>query len=190
MADERPPCTRREFLCTGLRGLGILVAGGALGALATTASASTVWQIDPTKCMWCGKCATACVLALSAVKCVHAHRKCGYCKLCFGFFESETIPDDLTGTGAEYQRCPTDAIKRNFIEDPYYEYQIDESRCIGCAICVRGCAQYGNGSLYLQIRHDRCVGCNECAIAKVCPAGAISRVPAATPYVLDPQKPE
>jgi electron transport complex protein RnfB len=46
------------------------------------------------------------------------------------------------------------------------------------------CAQFGNGSLFLQVRHDRCVNCNQCAIAVVCPAGAFRRVPAAQPYLL------
>ena len=87
-------------------------------------------------------------------------------------------------TGAENQLCPTGAIQRTFVEDPYYEYKIDEKMCIGCAKCVEGCNRFGNGSLFLQIRHDRCVNCNECAIAAACPSGAYVRVPADTPYLL------
>ena len=139
------------------------------------------WQIDPEKCIQCGQCATACVLTPSAVKCVHAYAVCGYCRLCGGYHRPEVKHLD---TAAESQLCPTGAIKRTFIEDPYYEYTIDEDLCIGCARCVHGCSVFGNGSLFLQVRHDRCVNCNECAIARVCPAGAFRRVPARAPYLL------
>jgi electron transport complex protein RnfB len=110
---------------------------------------------------------------------------CGYCNLCTGYFEPQ--PNALN-TGAENQLCPTGAIERKFIEDPYFEYHIDEPKCIGCAKCVKGCGMFGNGSLYLQIRHDRCVNCNECTIARVCPADAIHRVPRNQPYVLKAQR--
>jgi electron transport complex protein RnfB len=88
---------------------------------------------------------------------------------------------DLT-TGGENQLCPTSAIKRNFVEDPFFEYSIDEDLCIGCGKCVKGCSSFGNGSLHLQINHDLCVNCNECAIARMCPSDAISRVPSDKPY--------
>jgi len=75
------------------------------------------------------------------------------------------MPDaNELNTGAENQQCPTGAIKRHFVEDPYYQYTIDEELCIGCGICVKGCASFGNGSLFLQVRHDRCVNCNDCSI--------------------------
>ena len=140
-----------------------------------------VWQIDPYKCIACGNCATYCVLEESAVKCVQVYPICGYCKICFGFFEPE--PYDIN-EGAENQLCPTGAIKRTYIEDPYYEYDIDESLCIGCGKCVKGCNTFGNGSFFLQVRHDRCLNCNECAIAAACPSGAFVRVPADRPYLL------
>ncbi|MHB0936643.1 MAG: 4Fe-4S binding protein [Armatimonadota bacterium] len=184
MADERKGITRREMLSHGLRGLAALVAAGGLGALAlggTASAAETVWQIDPEKCTECGQCATMCVLTPSAVKCVHAYAQCGYCELCFGFFEDS--PNSMD-TAAENQRCPTGAIKRSFVEDPYYEYVIDEPLCIGCAKCVKGCRAFGNGSLFLQVRHDRCVNCNQCAIASACPSQAFVRVPADQPYLL------
>jgi electron transport complex protein RnfB len=76
---------------------------------------------------------------------------------------------------------------RRFVEDPYFEYHIDEPLCIGCAKCVKGCNAFGNGSLQLQVRHDRCLNCNECAIAAVCPADAFRRVSADAPYVLKSQ---
>ena len=141
----------------GLRAAGVLVAGSALGVFTARAQAGTVWQIDPNKCIQCGNCATACVLTPSAVKCVHAFAMCGYCELCFGFFQTEPTQPNSMNTGAENQQCPTGAIKRTFIEDPYYQYIIDESLCIGCGKCVKGCNRFGNGSLFLQVRHDRCV---------------------------------
>jgi len=178
--------TRRAFLGHGVRGLAVLAAGGVLGKLALgKAHSGTVWQIDPAKCIKCEQCAVNCVLEPSAVKVVHAFAMCGYCELCFGFFESQ--PNSLN-TGAENQMCPTGAIKRTFVEDPYYQYTIDESLCIGCAKCVKGCTSFGNGSLFLQIRHDRCVNCNQCAIASACPAQAISRVPAESPYLIKSRK--
>src|ERR1017187_606085 len=122
-----------------------------------------------------------CVLEQSAVKCVHAYAICGYCQLCTGYFEPE--PNDLN-TGAENCLCPTAAVKRTYVEDPYYEYTIDERLCIGCSKCVEGCNRFGNGSLFLQVRHDRCVNCNECAISKVCAGDAFRRVPADHPYLL------
>lgn len=141
----------------------------------------TVWQLDPKKCVQCGRCATACVMSPSAVKCVHAYAICGYCDLCSGYFIEKATKLD---TAAENQLCPTSAIKRTFIEDPYFEYTIIEDRCIGCGKCVKGCAAFGNGSLYLQVRHDRCKNCNICAIAEVCPAQAFKRVPVSEPYIL------
>ncbi|MEK7412240.1 MAG: ferredoxin [Planctomycetota bacterium] len=170
--------TRRDML----RGIGILAVASGVGAAAHgVPGPRTVWQIDPHKCTQCGRCAHTCVLTPSAVKCVHAYAVCGYCDLCTGFFEAEA---NGLNTGAENQLCPTNAIQRRFVEDPYFAYHIDESACIGCARCVKGCSSYGNGSMFLQIRHDRCVNCNQCSIASDCPAQAIHRVPADQPYIL------
>lgn len=175
--------SRRQFLRDGMR-LAAMTGAGAFVGLSigrTGAGENYVWQIDPTKCVYCGNCATACVLKPSAVKCVQAYEICGYCDLCTGYFVPE--PNALN-TGAENQVCPTAAIERKFIEDPYYEYNIIESRCIGCAKCVEGCTRFGNGSFYLQVRHDRCVNCNECSIARVCAGDAFRRVPASNPYYI------
>jgi electron transport complex protein RnfB len=49
---------------------------------------------------------------------------------------------------------------------------------------VKGCNVFGNGSLYLQVKHDLCVGCNECSIARNCPAQAYQRIPVRTAYLL------
>ena len=172
---------RREFLKTGLRSLALLsLAGVGVKLLRNSISQDEVWQIDPDKCTQCGKCATACVLNPSAVKCVHVYQMCGYCNLCGGYFQPSAKE---LNTAAESQLCPTKAIHRTFIEDPYYQYTIDESLCIGCAKCVKGCGSFGNGSLHLQIRHNICVRCNQCAIAQVCPSDAIVKVPQSQPYL-------
>jgi electron transport complex protein RnfB len=173
---------RRDFINNGVRlALGVSVVGTAAFALKRSASAKDyVWQIDPFKCTQCGRCATECVRSESAVKCVHAYDLCGYCDLCGGYFK----PGAKLETGAENQLCPTAAIQRRFIEEPYFEYIIDEELCIGCAKCVKGCSAFGNGSLHLQIRHDLCVNCNQCSIASACPSHAISRVPVSEPYII------
>ncbi|MBI5366304.1 MAG: ferredoxin [Planctomycetes bacterium] len=182
MTPALPDPGRRELLQSGVRGATLLLLSGLGTWLAPrTAAADTVWQIDPHKCIQCDLCATACVLLPSAVKCVHAFALCGYCERCTGFFEPE--PSALL-PGAENELCPTGAILRRFIEDPYYEYRIDEALCIGCARCVKGCTLFGNGAMHLQVRHDRCVNCNECAIARVCPAAAFVRLPADRPYLI------
>ncbi len=160
---------------------GLLLAAVAWAASGRAKRTKLVWQLDPDKCVKCGQCATNCVLTPSAVKCVHTFAMCGYCKLCFGYFQPGA--NALTSS-AENQLCPGGAIRRTFVEDPYYEYTIDESRCIGCAKCVKGCNAFGNGSLFLQVRHDRCLNCNDCSIARKCPAGAYRRVPADKPYLL------
>jgi electron transport complex protein RnfB len=187
MPEDRKK-TRREFLADGVRAGAALAAGGVLVSLARGAKAEqTVWQIDPMKCVQCGNCATNCVLTPSAAKCMRAYALCGYCKLCFGLFRDKRSGDTVT---AENNRCPVDAIKRNPVEDPYYEMSIDESLCIGCAKCVKGCNLFGNGSMFMQIRHDRCVNCNQCAIAASCPSQAVHRVPASKPYIIKQVKSE
>ncbi len=183
MPDESgKKLSRRELLAQGVRGAGLLAVSGALGTLVGRGEAQDmVWQIDPSKCTACGKCATECVLNPSAVKCVHEHGICGYCELCFGYYVDQRADDT---EAAENRRCPTDAIRRSPVEDPYYQYAIDEAACIGCGLCVEGCQLFGNGALILQVRHDRCINCNQCAIATACPANAFVRVPATDPYLL------
>jgi Na+-translocating ferredoxin:NAD+ oxidoreductase subunit B len=191
---------RRDFLRILAGGIGMAAFGG-LTAMATrlgrTARPSSgsgvtlppegrpglVWQLDPAKCTQCGQCATECVLNPSAVKCVHAFKVCGYCELCFGHYKPGVQQGSLDES-AEKQICPTGAIKRSAVDATYYEYSIDEALCNGCSKCVLGCTSFGNGSLFLQVRHDRCVNCNECSIARACPADAFRRVPASQPYLL------
>jgi len=182
MNDTNAKMSRKELFKSLGRALGFIGLGGLAGLVSGRGRRDNlVWQLDPRKCIQCGNCATECVLELSAVKCVHAFSICGYCELCTAYFEPN--PNALN-TGAENQLCPTGAIQRRYIEDPYFEYTIDEPLCVGCGKCVKGCTMFGNGSLFLQVRHDRCVNCNECAIARSCPAQAYERVPAEQPYLL------
>ncbi len=173
---------RREFINKTAR-ISLLIGIAGISGFASFKSLSgqTVWQLDPTKCKQCGRCATSCVKSLSAVKCVHVHAMCGYCNLCGGYFKPGV--KDLN-TGAENQLCPTNAILRKYVENPYFQYDIDEDLCIGCGKCVKGCGSFGNGSLQLQIRHNLCDNCNECAIARDCPADAFSLVPIEQAYLL------
>ena len=180
--NESTPVTRRSFVKTGLNAAAGLSLAGLSGFLINRSSSEElVWQLDPNLCVQCEKCSTDCVLSESAVKVVHSTSMCGYCDLCSGYLEPGT---KSRNTGAESQLCPTGAIKRTFVEDPYFEYVIDEKLCIGCGKCVKGCGAFGNGSMYLQVRQDRCVNCNECSIARACPAQAYRRVPASRPYIL------
>ena len=173
---------RREFFGKSFRGAVTLTIGSLAGILFSKSSQEEmVWQLDPNICIQCEKCAVNCVLPQSAVKCVHSYSMCGYCDLCSGYLQPGAKSRD---TGAESQLCPSGAIKRTYIEDPYFQYTIDEKLCIGCGKCVKGCNSFGNGSLYLQARHDLCLNCNQCSIARRCPSQAWKRVPASQPYIL------
>jgi Na+-translocating ferredoxin:NAD+ oxidoreductase subunit B len=180
MENNSKSKNRREFIQSGVR-LSLALALGSVSGLALSKVVKDdyVWQIDPFECTQCGRCATDCVMSPSAVKCVHAYDLCGYCDLCGGYFKPDA---NQLSTAAENQLCPTAAIERKFIEEPYFEYIINEDLCIGCAKCVEGCTAFGNGSLHLQIIHDICLNCNECSIARVCPSNAIKRVPASQAY--------
>jgi electron transport complex protein RnfB len=181
---KNSPVSRRKFL----HAMGSAVTGGTIlsafvGLMyrAKGREGSYYWQIDPQKCIQCGQCETYCVLPISAVKCIHANKVCGYCDLCGGYYRSNVKE---LNTAAENLMCPTGAIERQFVEDPYFEYTINESLCNGCGKCVKGCSSFGNGSLYLQVKRELCKDCNECKIAVACPSGAISRVKLETAYKL------
>lgn len=178
--------SRREFLRRALQAAGLFAAGSVFGLTMNRRDrVGTVWQIDPLKCTNCGQCATECVLDPSAVRCVHDFSMCGYCDPCTGFYERGA---DDKGEGAENQVCPTGAISRRFLEDPYYEYSIDESLCVGCGRCAKGCAAFGNGSLYMQVRQNLCLNCNQCSIASRCPADAFMRIPDDGPLYVEKSK--
>jgi electron transport complex protein RnfB len=180
--NDKGKMSRRElFRRTTRLVTAAVIGGGALTSFARSRAEATVWQLDPNICVQCGNCAVNCVLEPSAVKCVHAYAICGYCDLCSGYLRENALALD---TAAENRLCPTGAIKRTYIEDPYFEYTIDEDLCIACGRCVKGCTAFGNGSLFLQVRHDRCLNCNECSIARRCPADAYRRVSAKEPYLL------
>ena len=180
--NKKSPEERRKFLRTCgtlIAGGSVLTVAGVLTGRAWSQETEYFWQIDTSKCTFCGRCETDCVLPLSAVKCVHAVKVCGYCDLCGGYYRSNVRE---LNTAAENLMCPTGAIDRKFVEEPFFEYSVDESLCNGCGKCAKGCNSFGNGSLYLQIKQELCTNCNECAIMKVCPADAIQRVSVAKAY--------
>ena len=174
--SEAVKIDRRDFV----RGAAAVAFAGGTYAASGESGESMVWQLDPNKCTMCGRCSTHCVVNPSAVKCLNQFNICGYCDLCFGYLQPGSRARD---TGAENLLCPTSAIKRTYIEDPYYEYLIEQEKCIGCAKCVKACFIFGNASFYLQIHHDICINCNECSIAKACPSDAFSKVPKSNPYI-------
>jgi electron transport complex protein RnfB len=176
------PIKRREFINTGIRlGIGAGLGAIAIGLTTRSVSGKTIWQLNPSKCVQCGNCATECVLQTSAVKCVHVTEMCGYCDLCSGYLRPAV--KDLN-TAAENRLCPTNAIIRTYVEEPYFEYRIVEELCNGCGKCVNNCGSFGNGSLQLQVNQGLCVNCNQCSIARSCPSEAFSRVDTKMPYLL------
>lgn len=182
--NRTSPEERRKFLLTS----GRIIAGGAILAItglsfrkAKAQQAEYFWQIDPQKCTFCGRCETDCVLPMSAVKCVHAVKVCGFCDLCGGYYRANVKE---LNTAAENLMCPTGAIQRKFVEEPYFEYTVNENLCNGCGKCAKGCNSFGNGSLYLQVKQELCTNCNECQIAKICPSDAIKRVTISKAYDL------
>ncbi len=71
---EHKQARRREFIQTGMRWtLGFSLAGVATTAALRVSADDYVWQLDPFKCVYCGRCADYCVMTPSAVKCVHAY---------------------------------------------------------------------------------------------------------------------
>lgn len=180
MAEKNKYQNRRQFVKrAGRLIISLPVAYLSVSLLKKTSAREFVWQIDPLKCTQCGQCETNCVQTPSAVKCMHSFEMCGYCDLCSGYLRQGVKTLD---TAAENQLCPTAAITRKFVEEPFFEYTIDEELCIGCAKCVKGCTAFGNGSLYLQIKHELCNNCNQCSIAIACPSDAIRRVSVSNPY--------
>ncbi len=191
--------SRRDVLGHAARGVVFVGLGGTAAYLAAkraSGGGAGAWQLDCSRCVnsrlgavnvpVCERCATECVLALSAVRAVNDHAKCGRCYICPAYFDirSAVGTDGLPSA----KLCPRDAIVRQPIgevdpKDPannYYEYLIDEVKCNGCGICVMACKEpAGLSSLRLEVRHNLCVRCNRCAIAQACPDQAYARGPAA-----------
>jgi len=187
--------TRRDVLGHAARGAGLLAVGGTAAWLSLRAGKAGAWTIDWTKCVnsrlgatgvpACEKCASTCVLPLSAVRAVNDHSRCGRCCICPAYFD---VTSDLGPDGLPTQKlCPRDAIRRTPIgevdpSDPlnnFYEYLIDEVKCNGCGRCVMGCKEpAGLGSIRLEVRYNLCLDCNRCSIAQACPDDAYLRKPA------------
>lgn len=186
--------TRREVLGHAVRGAALVGLGGGIVYLAAKAGAEGAWGIDWEKCVnsrlgavgvdVCDRCATTCVLPLSAVRAVNDHGRCGRCYICPAYFDVQSA---INADGVPSAKlCPRDAIERKAIgwidpDDPannFYEYVIDETKCNGCGKCVMGCKEpAGLSSIRLAVRHDLCVDCNRCAIAIACPDEAYQRLP-------------
>ena len=191
MKDEP---TRRDVLGVAARGTGVLALGGTAVFLTAKAVANDVWAIDPNRCInirlgatgveVCDRCATTCVLPLSAVRAVNDFSKCGRCCICPAYFDvTSEVGSDGLPTG---KLCPRDAIRREVIgevdpDDPlnnFYDYTIDEELCNGCGKCVMACKEpAGLSSLWLEVRYDLCTNCNRCSIAMSCPEEALVRGP-------------
>lgn len=187
--------TRREVLGHAVRGATLLGLGGAAAYLVSKSGSEGAWQVDCTKCVnsrlgalgveVCEKCATECVLALSAVRAINDHAACGRCYVCPAYFDVKSAIDAEGLPSGKL--CPRDAIDRKPIgwidpDDPannYYEYTIDEKLCNGCGKCVMACKEpAGLTSIRLEVRHNLCLDCNRCAIAQACPDDAYERRPA------------
>jgi electron transport complex protein RnfB len=188
--------TRRDVLSKVARGTVLLGLGGATGFLIKKAEGQVVWQVDASRCVnsqlgevdveVCGLCTTECVVSQSAVRAVNNFRECGRCYICPAYYNIKSAVDEK-GLPSE-KLCPRDAIERKPIGlvdpgDPannFYEYIIDEEKCDGCGICVKGCKEpLGLGSIILKVRYSLCVDCNHCAISLACPKEALVQQPVA-----------
>ena len=186
--------TRRKVLGHAARGVALLGLGGTAGLLALKAHKTYAWVIEADKCInsklgavgveICERCATDCVITLSAVRAVNEFSACGRCYVCPAYYKitSAVGPDGLPSEKV----CPRDAIERKAIgwidpEDPannFNEYVIDEKKCNGCGRCVMECKEpAGLSSITLEVRHNVCLDCNRCSIATVCPEEAFDRRP-------------
>jgi electron transport complex protein RnfB len=193
--------TRRDVIGKVVRGSVLLGLGSTAGFLINKADGQIVWQVDASRCVnsrlgeagaeVCNLCTSQCVVNQSAVRAVNNFKECGRCYICPAYYNIKSAVDEK-GLPSE-KLCPRDAIERKPIgyidpEDPannFYEYVIDEEKCDGCGLCVKGCREpLGLGSIVLKVRHDLCAGCNRCAISIACPKDAIEQRP--VPEALEP----
>lgn len=130
-------------------------------------TASGVWYIDTDKCIGCGDCATECIRTQSAVRAVIDTIVCPGLDECRAFYKK---PGKKYGTGIANQNCPTGALKREKRGEKYL-YTIDESKCIGCGKCFRGCRKCEH-AISLVVKQNICLNCNDCKIEPSCPTGA------------------
>ena len=176
--------TRRRFIRFGGQFIGVFALSGAGWRIFTGSDPDAVfsqpkgpyvWRINPEKCTSCGLCETACVRKPSAVKAVNDQKKCSYCVACYGHLADLTISSELILSHGK-RVCPYDAvIRREYTggKDGYHIYTIDDAKCTGCGKCTKRCNNLGTKSMFLILRPDLCLGCNRCAIAAICPEGAV-----------------
>lgn len=179
------PADRRRFLRQVGRGLGAAFLAGTAGRVLLGAGRGSgqppdrwVWWIDPNRCTFCGRCATACVRRPSAVKAVNDPKLCSNCVVCYGHIFNRNAPSDQIDLQPKV--CPLDAVRRTHFSgglEGYYLYDIRPELCNACGLCARECNRHGSKSMFLVIRPDLCLDCAECAIADDCPPGAIVRAP-------------
>ncbi len=184
--------TRRDAIQKVVRGTVLIGLGSTAGFLINKADGQVVWQVDTSRCVnsrlgeagaeVCSLCTTECVVSQSAVRAVNNFKECGRCYICPAYFNIKSAVDEH-GLPSE-KLCPRDAIRRTPIglvdpEDPannFYEYVIEEEKCDGCGLCVKGCREpLGLGSIVLKVRYNICVDCNRCAISTACPKDALVR---------------
>jgi len=179
------PPDRREFLRRAGRGVGAAFLAGTAGRILLGAGRDSgrpadrwSWRIDPSKCVFCTKCATACVRRPSAVKAVNDQKLCSNCVVCYGHIFNRHAPADQIDLQPKV--CPVNAVRRTLLfggPEGFYLYEIRHEDCFGCGLCARECNRHGSKSMFLVIRPDLCLDCAECTIARVCPTGAVVRAP-------------
>jgi Na+-translocating ferredoxin:NAD+ oxidoreductase subunit B len=188
--------SRRELFSRVARGAVLATIGGGAVFLVRKAEGQVVWQVDANRCINsrpgetatenCALCVDNCVVALSAVRAVNEHSRCGRCAICPAYFDISSAVDDKGLPSAKL--CPRDAITRKAIgkidpNDPannFYDYIIDEDKCDGCGKCVMNCkSPLGLGSIVLRVRYAKCLNCNRCTISSECPKDAVVQIPVA-----------
>ena len=111
--------SRRNFLIWSGRGIAATAACGLSYKLLgknKAREARQIWQIDPQKCTFCGKCETACVRTPSAAKAVNNLNKCDHCVICYGHITNTKVDPKKVQTEGK-KVCPYDAVIRKLIFD-------------------------------------------------------------------------